>query len=110
MPLFSDFDLNPALLTRLNQLGHHEPTPIQSKTIPLILNGRDVMAAAQTGTGKTAAFALPLLHRLMSSEQTVRLQRACAQTSVATMSWLDCVALGLLWLAGEAMAASWCRP
>ncbi|MAD46312.1 MAG: DEAD/DEAH box helicase [Oceanospirillaceae bacterium] len=70
MPLFSDFDLNPALLTRLNQLGHHEPTPIQSKTIPLILNGRDVMAAAQTGTGKTAAFALPLLHRLMSSEQT----------------------------------------
>src|SRR3954468_13036905 len=48
----------------LDTLGYKQPTPVQSQAIPAVLAGRDVMAAAQTGTGKTAGFALPLLQRL----------------------------------------------
>jgi ATP-dependent RNA helicase RhlE len=63
--LFKNFALRPALLQAVEELGYTEPTPIQSRAIPLVLEGRDVLAAAQTGTGKTAAFGLPLLERLM---------------------------------------------
>lgn len=63
---FASLGLNPALITTLQQLNYAEPSPIQSQAIPHILDGNDVMAGAQTGTGKTAAFALPILHKLMS--------------------------------------------
>ncbi len=56
--------LNPKLRENISSLGFTEPTPIQSKVIPMMLRGRDVMGAAQTGTGKTAAFALPILQQL----------------------------------------------
>jgi len=59
---FSDFHLHPALMQALNELGYTTPTPIQSGMIPLMLTGVDVIGQAQTGTGKTAAFALPILH------------------------------------------------
>lgn len=61
---FDQLGLSPALLCALNELGYDTPTPIQSEAIPLVLAGRDLLAGAQTGTGKTAAFALPLLERL----------------------------------------------
>ncbi|MBL8300337.1 MAG: DEAD/DEAH box helicase [Rhodanobacteraceae bacterium] len=61
---FDQLGLSPALLCALNELGYDTPTPIQAEAIPLILAGRDLLAGAQTGTGKTAAFALPLLERL----------------------------------------------
>jgi ATP-dependent RNA helicase RhlE len=61
---FASFGLSPEILQALNQQGYGKPTPIQAKTIPLILQGSDVMAAAQTGTGKTASFILPILERL----------------------------------------------
>ncbi|MFD2264768.1 DEAD/DEAH box helicase [Lacibacterium aquatile] len=61
---FAALGLSPALLTALAAEGHTTPTPIQAQTIPSLLEGRDVLGLAQTGTGKTAAFALPLLHRL----------------------------------------------
>jgi ATP-dependent RNA helicase DeaD len=61
--LFAD-KLDPRILSVLTSLGYEEPTPIQRAAIPLLLEGRDVLAQAATGTGKTAAFALPLLHRL----------------------------------------------
>jgi len=61
---FSDLGLNDDLLAAVEELGYEEPTPIQQEAIPLILAGRDVVGAAQTGTGKTAAFALPLMQRL----------------------------------------------
>lgn len=61
---FSSFGLSEPLLRALAELGYVTPTPVQLQAIPAILAGRDVLAAAQTGTGKTAAFALPLLHRL----------------------------------------------
>src|SRR5690606_8435721 len=61
---FSDLGLKPSLLQALSETGYTTPTPIQQQAIPAILNGGDVMAAAQTGTGKTAGFTLPLLQRL----------------------------------------------
>jgi len=61
---FHDLGLNKALLRTLEEIGHTEPTPIQSKAIPAVLEGKDVVGLAQTGTGKTAAFLLPLLQRL----------------------------------------------
>jgi len=68
MPLsqFSGFDLGPAIHRGIQAAGFVEPRPIQRETIPAILAGRDILGLAQTGTGKTAAFALPLLERLLS--------------------------------------------
>ncbi|QEQ97774.1 DEAD/DEAH box helicase [Neptunomonas concharum] len=64
MPSFADFNLCPELQYTLSELGYQEPTPIQTQAIPLVLAGKDVMAEAQTGTGKTASFALPMIERL----------------------------------------------
>src|SRR4029450_8673779 len=61
---FAQFGLLPAVLAAVNDVGYETPTPIQVPTIPHLLAGRDVVGQAQTGTGKTAAFALPLLSRL----------------------------------------------
>ena len=64
--------LNPALRKAVAAMGYKTPTPIQAAAIPPVLDGRDVMGCAQTGTGKTAAFCLPLLHRLAAAHATVR--------------------------------------
>ncbi|NHN91100.1 DEAD/DEAH box helicase [Acetobacter sicerae] len=61
---FEDLALSPALLRALGEEGYVKPTPIQAQSIPLLLEGRDLLGMAQTGTGKTASFVLPLLHRL----------------------------------------------
>jgi ATP-dependent RNA helicase RhlE len=61
---FRELGLDDDLLAAIEEMGYTEPTPIQCESIPLVLAGRDVVAAAQTGTGKTAAFALPLMQRL----------------------------------------------
>jgi len=61
---FGDLGLAPELLAALDALGYEEPTPIQVQAIPLLLEGRDVIGRAATGTGKTAAFALPLVQRI----------------------------------------------
>ena len=66
---FDQLGLAPSLLEAVAAAGYSEPTPIQAKAIPAVLNGQDVLAAAQTGTGKTAAFTLPLLHRLGETQQ-----------------------------------------
>jgi len=62
--MFTDLGLTPAILRALATLGHGTPTPIQQQAIPLVLEGHDLMAAAQTGTGKTGGFALPILTKL----------------------------------------------
>ena len=63
---FQSLGLDPRLLKNVETQGYTVTTPIQKKAIPAILEGRDVVGLAQTGTGKTAAFVLPLLHRLMT--------------------------------------------
>ena len=61
---FDSLGLRAELLRAIDAQGFSTPTPVQAKSIPVILQGRDVMASAQTGTGKTAAFSLPMLHEL----------------------------------------------
>ena len=58
---FEQLGLIPPLLQAVHDLGYTQPSPIQEKAIPIVLEGRDLMAGAQTGTGKTGAFALPTL-------------------------------------------------
>ncbi|MCB1180332.1 MAG: DEAD/DEAH box helicase, partial [Leptospiraceae bacterium] len=65
---FSDFNLSENLLKALDSVGYEVPTPIQSEIIPHVLEGKDVLGQAQTGTGKTAAFALPLLSKIQISK------------------------------------------
>jgi len=72
---FDSLGLSAELLRAVHEQGYNEPTPIQIKAIPLILEGRDIMAGAQTGTGKTAGFTLPLL-QLLSSRAVDKNQRA----------------------------------
>ena len=67
---FDTLGLSPELLRVVAQQGYTEPTPVQTQAIPLVLDGRDVLAGAQTGTGKTAAFVLPMLQRLHASRPT----------------------------------------
>ncbi len=67
-PLFDTLPLDPKLLRAVAESGYASMTPIQAKAIPIVLAGRDVMGAAQTGTGKTAAFTLPLLQRMLRHE------------------------------------------
>jgi len=62
---FSSLGLSPRVCTPLARLGYATPTPVQSQSIPIVLEGRDMLARAQTGTGKTAAFALPMIDRLL---------------------------------------------
>ena len=67
--LFSDLGLSPDLLRAVADKGYDTPTPIQAQAIPAVLSGRDVLAGAQTGTGKTAGFVLPILQRLLNDTQ-----------------------------------------
>jgi len=77
---FRSLGLSADLLRALSDQGYESPTPIQSRTIPVILEGHDVMAGAQTGTGKTAAFTLPLLQRLAGAGSAGRNPRALVLT------------------------------
>lgn len=65
---FADFNLDPAILEGLDAMGFNEPTPIQMLAIPVILDNKDLIASAQTGTGKTAAYVLPILHKISQSK------------------------------------------
>ncbi len=69
---FAEFDLHPKLIEAITELGYAQPTPIQQATIPLLLAGRDLIGQAQTGTGKTAAFGLPLLQRIAGRKKGVQ--------------------------------------
>jgi ATP-dependent RNA helicase DeaD len=69
---FNQFNLHPQLVQAVEERGYTAPTPIQSGIIPLMLSGQDVLGQAQTGTGKTAAFALPILHNLLPDQKHVQ--------------------------------------
>ncbi len=68
MSSFKDLGLNQEMLKAVKAEGYSEPTPIQAQAIPLVLKGRDVLGCAQTGTGKTAAFALPIIQKLSKAQ------------------------------------------
>ena len=69
---FTDLGLGESILKAIKEQGYTEPTPIQAQAIPLVIEGRDVLAAAQTGTGKTAGFTLPILERLSQSKPQMK--------------------------------------
>ena len=72
IPSFNSLGISSGFLSTLETMGYETPTPIQSASIPHLLEGRDLLGVAQTGTGKTAAFALPLLQRLQEANESVR--------------------------------------
>jgi len=69
---FSDYNISPEIKNNLTELGFHRPTDIQFKSIPYVLKGEDVLAIAQTGTGKTAAYGIPLIHKLFVQKTKAR--------------------------------------
>ncbi len=76
---FADLTLAPELCHALSGLGYEEPTPIQRAAIPPLLEGRDLVGQAATGTGKTAAFALPVLQRILAGRRAGRAARPGAR-------------------------------
>ena len=72
MSAFASLGLSEALVRAVAELGYVEPTPIQVEAIPAVLAGRDLWASAQTGSGKTAAFVLPILHMLADGPESPR--------------------------------------
>lgn len=108
---FSDFEVNDLLKANLTGKGYQIPSPIQDQTIPHALSGKDIIGIANTGTGKTAAFAIPLLHKLMTEkgsgaliiaptrELAEQIQDECR--SIATGSGLS----GALLIGGSSMGA-----
>jgi len=68
---FTELGLHAALTDKCEQMGYREPTPIQKQAIPVVLNDSDLIACAETGTGKTAAFLLPILHKLLTGKRPV---------------------------------------
>ena len=72
MPSFADLGLSETLLDALRDVGYETPSPIQAETIPYLLQGRDVIGQAQTGSGKTAAFGLPMLEYVDPDEREVQ--------------------------------------
>ena len=75
-PLFADLGLSESVLRAIAEMGYRHPTPIQEQAIPVVLMGRDVLGAAQTGTGKTASFTLPMLDILTGSRARARMPRS----------------------------------
>ena len=73
---FTDFGLTPDLLKAIAEEGYTTPTPIQEQTIPQVLMGRDVLGCAHTGTGKTAAFTLPMIEVLTAGRARARMPRS----------------------------------
>ncbi len=72
MTKFSDLNLSPAIIKAVHRMGFEEATPIQAKTIPLGMEGKDIIGQAQTGTGKTAAFGIPMIEKLTIDESHVQ--------------------------------------
>ncbi|MEJ2214035.1 MAG: DEAD/DEAH box helicase, partial [Gammaproteobacteria bacterium] len=66
---FDNFGLSADILRAVSEQGYSNPTPIQNQAIPIVLQGKDILAGAQTGTGKTAAFTLPLLQLIQQQAQ-----------------------------------------
>jgi len=93
---FKDLGLSSGLLKAVSENGYTSPTPIQEKAIPLILSGRDLMGLAQTGTGKTAAFGLPLIDRLLAENEHAQPRGARALILAPTRELVNQIAKNLV--------------
>src|SRR5689334_9171670 len=82
--MFSTLGLETAVCAPLARLGYETPTPVQLQAIPVVLSGVDLLARAQTGTGKTAAFGLPIIHRLLRQVPAGRRSKPRALVLVPT--------------------------
>jgi ATP-dependent RNA helicase DeaD len=80
---FEDLNLSSEILKAVENKGFEEATPIQAKSIPYILEGRDIIGQAQTGTGKTAAFGIPILEKLSHDEKMVQALILCPTRELA---------------------------
>ncbi len=89
---FAELGLNEHILAGVDALGFTEPTPVQAEAIPAVLAGRDVVASAQTGTGKTAAFALPVLQNIMPASRAARKELLAQPADVEDESGPDVLA------------------
>src|SRR5215468_4111762 len=91
---FKAMGLHPLLVQATREMRYVDPTPVQAQAIPAILKGRDLIATAQTGTGKTAAFLLPILHRLLDLPRHVTQALIITPTRELAQQ-IDDVCLGL---------------
>ena len=94
MKTFQEFGLEPMVLKAITELGYEEATPIQEITIPLAMEGRDLIGQAQTGTGKTAAFGVPLIHKIQVSEDRIVALIMCPTRELAIQVAEDIEKLG----------------
>ena len=92
---FSSLKLHPSLLTSIRELGFARPTPVQWDAIPPSMAGRDVLACAQTGSGKTAAFLLPIMHALMDKPRGRTRALVLARLALALQHLVDVAAAAL---------------
>jgi len=93
---FNDLGLAENILRAITKEGYKTPTPIQAKVIPAMLTGRDVLGIAQTGTGKTASFVLPILQRIVESRHTPKSKHCTALILTPTRELS--VQIALLWV------------
>jgi len=100
---FNDFNFDPKLAEGLDSMGYTKPTPIQEMAIPVILQNKDVIACAQTGTGKTAAYILPVMHKLIQSDHRHLNTLVIAPTRELAQQ-IDQQIEGFAYFAGLAMA------
>src|SRR5687768_17903845 len=108
MTAFADLGLSAGLLQTLDELGYQEPTPIQEQAIPELLAGHDVIGQAQTGTGKTAAFGLPLLQYIDPESDEVQAvvltptRELCIQVTQALRAYAEHLPLEIVAVFGGA--------
>ncbi len=95
MTKFAELGLDPKLVASVTEAGYDTPTPIQDQAIPLVLAGRDVMGLAQTGTGKTAAFGLPLIHQLLGNHDKRQSKSIKALVLAPTRELVNQIAVNL---------------
>ena len=115
---FADFGLAPEILRALTDQGYVHPTPIQEQAIPIVLQGRDVMGAAQTGTGKTAGFSLPIIQLLLKdasasmspARHPVRALTIISSPPFARMTFASMPCARNSDRSCAAMASSWPQP
>ena len=92
---FNEFNLSAELLAEIEKAGFVEASPIQEQTIPLALEGKDVIGQAQTGTGKTAAFGLPTLEKIRTEEATIQAWLSLQLVNSLSKAKKNCSALAV---------------